>query len=178
MKYVMMIVLSLFFATSSVTFAEIKKVEAPAVAAVPAPAPVVTSTTTAAAVDATQVVAPIPSIEVKTDAPEMSEYTALFKSLGGLKGMGVLGIIAFLMQVIVLLARGPLGNFAGRYKLLIIYAGTLVMGVIGLKVGVPGMDWAAAILHSNTLAMLQVTGNQVKKQFVDKADEPAIAKPA
>ena len=80
-----------------------------------------------------------------------------------------MGLAALLSQLAMLFLRTPLASFAGKYKLVAIYVLSVVAGLLTLKVS--GMDWGAAALHTQTLAALQVFGNQVYKQFIQKADE-------
>lgn len=94
---------------------------------------------------------------------------ALFESIGKLKGAGTMGIVVVVVQLLMLFFRTPLANFAGKYRLLIASALTMVGGVIGLKL--TGVDWMAALVHSSTLAAFQVFGHQAFVQFIKKADE-------
>jgi hypothetical protein len=98
--------------------------------------------------------------------PTAGEWAKLVESLGGLKGAGTLAIVAFLVQLIMLLLRTQLGEFAGRWRLLAVLGLTMVGGVLGLKM--QGMEWVAALMHSTTLAAAQVFGHQAFKQFAKK----------
>jgi len=129
--------------------------------------------------------APAPAEPIKVEVPKLpgsgddpaSDLTvdvflkALVESLGSFKGASALMLVALLAQLLMLLLRTPLGKFAGKWKLLIIYLLSMVGGAVALKVSTPEMGWLAIVLHSNTLAMAQVFANQVKKQFWDKKDE-------
>jgi len=96
---------------------------------------------------------------------------ALIKSIGSFAGGTALMIAALATQLLLLLFRTQLATFAGKWRLLIVYVLSLVSGVLALKVSVDGMEWLAALLHSNTLAAAQVLVHQVKKQFWDKSAE-------
>lgn len=86
----------------------------------------------------------------------------IIQSLGGLKGAGALAIAAAVVQSIMLLARSPLGNFAGKFKLLIFVSLSLVSGVLSLRLS--GVDWIGALVHSTTLSGVAVLVNQAIKQ--------------
>lgn len=98
--------------------------------------------------------------------PTASEWASLIKSLGGAKGGSAMVIIVLLVQALMLVLRSKLGEFAGKYRLITLYALTMVGGVIGLKTA--GLDWGTALFHSNTLAAFQVLGHQALKQFKEK----------
>ena len=104
-----------------------------------------------------------------TDLDTESFLAAAMKALGSWKALGAMGIAALVSQLIMLFLRTPLASFAGKYKLVAIYVLSIVSGLLVLKVS--GMTWGAAALHTQTLAALQVFGNQVYKQFIQKADE-------
>jgi len=101
--------------------------------------------------------------------PTQDEIMALLASLGGLKGMGVLGIVAVVVQGLMLFFRTPLADFAGKWKLTIVLGLSLVGGVVGLVA--TGMAWLPALLHSTTLAAAQVFIHQLVKQVTEK---PAV----
>lgn len=94
----------------------------------------------------------------------------LLNSIGGFSGLGVMGMVATGVQLLMLLSKTKLSKFAGKYRLLIVYGLTMISGVLSL-VAFEGLDIATAILHSNTLASIQVFGHQVVKQ-VKKPSEP------
>lgn len=99
-------------------------------------------------------------------APTSDDLGKLLESLGGLKGASAMGIAAVVVQAIMLFFRSSLGDFAGKYRLLLVYFLSLVSGVLSLKLA--GIDFGAAVLHSNTLAAAQVFLNQAVKQFFVK----------
>lgn len=94
---------------------------------------------------------------------------ALVDSLGGFVGASAMAIAALVVQLLMLLFRTPLASFAGKWRLLIVYAMSVAAGILCLMVA--GVDWKAALLHSQTLASLQVLIHQIWKQFVEKKDE-------
>ena len=105
--------------------------------------------------------------------PTVGEWQAFLSALGGVKGLGTLGVIGVVVQGLLLALRSQIGNLAGRYRLLAVALLTFVAGGIGLKIS--GLDWASVLMHSSTLLAFQVLLNQIFKQFVVKADEPAVA---
>lgn len=94
----------------------------------------------------------------------------LLKSLGGFKGATALGIVFLVVQASLLFFRTKLADFAGKWKLVIVTALSLVGGVIGLLVS--GVPLLAALTHATTFTSLQVFGNQFIKQFAEKNPTP------
>jgi hypothetical protein len=99
--------------------------------------------------------------------PTGDELLKLVQSLGGIKGAGVLAIVAVVVQALLLFFRSSFAKFAGATQLLIVNGLTLVLGVVSLK-ATGSIEWSAALLHSQTLAALQVLGHQVLKQITKK----------
>jgi hypothetical protein len=97
---------------------------------------------------------------------------ALLASLGGLKGASTMGIVVIAVQLLMKLAMTKAGDLAGKWKLTIVFLLTLVSGVLGL-VYKDHLSIAAALLHSTTLAALQVLAFQVIKQFSEDPSKPA-----
>lgn len=95
--------------------------------------------------------------------PSGDEWAALLASLGGLKGAGVLGIVAIVVQGLMLAARQFLVNVAGKWKFALVSGLSLVGGILALKL--TGIDWVAALMHSSTLAAAQVFLHQMILQF-------------
>lgn len=98
--------------------------------------------------------------------PSQEEMAALMASLLGLKGAGALVIAAVVTQAVMLALRSKLGEVAGKWRLLIVYALSIVTGVLALRIA--GVDLSAALTHANTLAAFQVFINQAFKQFFQK----------
>ena len=95
----------------------------------------------------------------------------LMKSIGGFKGLGILGIVGLVSKIFMKAAQTSLlGSLAGRWRLMVIYGMSTIGGVAGLVAGVDGMSLGAALLHANSLAMYSVFGNQAYKQFFEKKD--------
>lgn len=100
--------------------------------------------------------------------PSTDELAALIASLGGLKGASALAIAAVVVQGIMLVIRTKLGEMAGKWRLTIMYALTVAAAVIAQRIA--GLDLGAALMHSNTLAALQVLAHQVLVQFFKKEE--------
>jgi len=95
-------------------------------------------------------------------------FQFLIKSIGGTKGMKILGIVGVVSQIVMKALQTPLiGKWAGKWKYLSIYAFSLVGGVVGLMT-VGELSFWPAMLHANTLAAFQSLGHQGYKQFVAK----------
>lgn len=91
---------------------------------------------------------------------EWSESLNLIvQALGGMKGAGALGIAMGVTQILMRLAQSPLGNFAGRFKLLIYTGLSMVAGVIALRVS--GVDWLGAFINSATVTAVGTFVHQV-----------------
>lgn len=91
------------------------------------------------------------------------QWQAFLQSIGGTKGVGIMGTIVALIQILLLILKSPLGVVAGPYKLLLVTTLTLFLGVTSLKI--QGFDWQSALMHSTTLASFQVFLNQLWKQL-------------
>lgn len=87
----------------------------------------------------------------------------VLQTVGGLKGATVLGITAVILQIAFFAFRTPLASFAGKWRLLIVAALSLVSGTFALVAN--GVPWLQALGDANTLAALQVLGHQTIKQF-------------
>src|SRR6185295_18726759 len=99
-------------------------------------------------------------------SPEDLFLSALFASLGGLKGAGTLLIVATLTQLLVKFSDTKWAAFEGKWKLLAVSGLTLLGGVAALMS--QGLTFTAALLHSSTLATAQVFLHQVVKQITEK----------
>lgn len=100
--------------------------------------------------------------------PSGEDFQLLLASLGGLKGMKALAIVMVILQGVMLFIRSKAGELLGKYRLLILYAGSLILAPIALISS--GVGIGAAFIHANTLAAIQVFLNQIFKQFVSKKD--------
>lgn len=155
-EFITSLMMVAFLAVPHITFSQTLVQSAYAQEVSDAPAPVAAVDVAATVVEEGEVVAP----------PTGDEWAKLIESLGGLKGASTLAIIAFIVQLLMLLLRTQLGAFAGKWRLVVVLGLTMVGGVIALKM--QGMEWVAAILHSSTLAAAQVFGHQMFKQFYEK----------
>lgn len=110
-------------------------------------------------------------------AQELSQITDLeflqnfLSFVGGLKGAGALASVAAGVQLVMKLIQTPffakmLPKITSAQKLLMVTGLSVVGGVLALMS--TGSTLLQALLHSTTLAALQVFGNQLFKQFVEK----------
>lgn len=111
----------------------------------------------------------VPSLAFATDPATMpvdldwsESLRLLVQALGGLKGAGALTVAAAVTQGVMILARSPLGNFAGKFKLLVYTGVSMVAGVLALKLS--GVDWLGALMHATTLTAVGTFVNQCLKQ--------------
>jgi hypothetical protein len=100
---------------------------------------------------------------LETAAPTVEDWKILLEAVGGLKGAGTLGIVAFVAQAILLIARTTLGDFAGKWKLAIIAFVSVVGAVTGLMM--EGMTLIMSLTHGTVLAAVQVLAAQVYIQI-------------
>lgn len=105
--------------------------------------------------------------------PSGDEITAFLKALGGITNLGALGIVALVIQGLMLVFRTPLTAFAGVWQLVIVSGLSLVFGVI-TQIS-QGVNIWVALMNSATLAAAQVFIHQIVTQ-VKKA--PTDVKPA
>lgn len=101
-------------------------------------------------------------------SPEDVFLQALFSSLGGMKGAGLLLIVAMITQLLVKFSDTKWAAFEGKWKLLAVSGLTLIGGVAALMS--QGLTFMAALLHSTTLATAQVFLHQVVKQITEKPE--------
>jgi len=95
----------------------------------------------------------------------------LLSFVGGLKGAGTMAAVAGGVQIVMqLLKTGFFSKLVpklnGTKKILIVSGLTLVGGVLALMSS--GQELVASLLHSTTLAALQVFANQLYQQFAKK----------
>lgn len=102
------------------------------------------------------------------EVPAEEVVKSLIDLIGGVKGASVLAISLASIQVLMKFFSSSLSNFAGKYKLLIVYVLSMAAGFISSYM-VDG-SIMSAVLNGNVLAALQVLGNQVFVQFFKKAD--------
>lgn len=128
------------------------------------------------AAETTKPEASVPELPGTKDDPATNLDTEIFLqaamvALGSWKSLGAMGVAALITQLLMLMLRTPLGSFAGKWKLVVVYLLSVVSGLLVLKVS--GMSWGAAALHTQTLAAFQAWAHQMYKQFVEKSGETA-----
>lgn len=120
---------------------------------------------TAVAADPSPLASLAPVAAATPQPPTGDELKAFFESIGGWRGAGALGMAMILAQGVMLILRTQAGEMLGKWRLLILYSVTVVACVAGLKIA--GVDWGAALVHSQTLTALQVWAHQIFTQFIE-----------
>lgn len=105
--------------------------------------------------------------------PTQDFLALLLDSIGKIKGASAMTLAVLVTQILLAFFKTPMGEFAGKYKLLAVLVLSLATGILGLMMS--GLDWKAALIHSSTLAAFQVLAHQLYVQFVKKSNE---AKPS
>jgi hypothetical protein len=98
-----------------------------------------------------------------------SDIKAFLAALGGAETIGTMGIIAIIVQALILFAKSTIGKFAGKWQLTLVMVLTFIGGILGLKMN--GMDWGSVLIHSSTITAAQVLFYQLYKQFVANKNE-------
>lgn len=83
----------------------------------------------------------------------------IMQAIGGMKGAGALGIAMGVTQIIMRLVQSPLGNYAGKYKLLVYTGVSMVAGVLALKL--TGIDWIGALTNSAVITAVGTFVHQI-----------------
>lgn len=105
----------------------------------------------------------------QTEPVSYDEFVAfLLQSMGGFKGASTMAAVALVVQILMKLIQTNAGELLGKWKLLTVSLLSLVGGVLALKL--TGLTWGASLLHSATLASLQVFLHQGYKQFIEKKE--------
>ncbi len=97
------------------------------------------------------------------DLPVDLAAQQLIATIGGMKGAGALGIAIAVIQAVMLFFRTPLANFAGKWKLLIVAALSMVLTYLGLVLS--GTPWLTALVTGPFVAGIQVFAHQIVLQF-------------
>lgn len=84
-------------------------------------------------------------------------------SINGRTGVIAMLITILVTQVLIFLFEKNVINLNGPAKIVLVNLLTILSGVLSLTIG--GMSIGAALVHSQTLVMVQVFFNQVWKQF-------------
>jgi hypothetical protein len=91
----------------------------------------------------------------------------LLALLGGLKGATAMAVVVVVVQGLMLALKTPLGDYAGKYKLLAITGLTLVGGVGALLLS--HVTIVGALTNATTIAAIQVFIHQIVSQFTEKS---------
>lgn len=92
---------------------------------------------------------------------------ALFGMLGGGAGVSALGVVALIVQGLMLWTRSSFGAMAGKYRLLLMSGLSVVGGVIAQMV--LGQPFLAALFSASVLPLLQLFAHQLYKQFFERS---------
>ena len=101
--------------------------------------------------------------------PDTAFWSKLLEVLGGAKGMTVKGIVLAVVQLAVVFFRTSFSDFAGKTKLLVVLALSLLATVLGHIF--TGMSVPAALLDGTTLAAFQVFAHQLVKHLNEKPQQ-------
>lgn len=77
-----------------------------------------------------------------------------------------LAIVAALVQLVMLVLKTRLGEFAGKWRLLAVSLLSVVGGVVALRM--QGIEWGPSLTHASTLAAFQVFLHQLYKHVQPK----------
>lgn len=91
----------------------------------------------------------------------------LAKFVGSLEGASILGIALGISQLLMKALQSPLGDIAGKYRLLAVAVFNTAVVLVGAMAS--GATFLTAALSSVGLVAIQVLVNQIYKQFVEKA---------
>lgn len=86
-----------------------------------------------------------------------------FASINGSSGVIAMVLTILVTQILIFLFEKNVINLSGTNKMVLVNLLTILSGVLSLTIG--GMSIGAALVHSQTLVMVQVFFNQVWKQF-------------
>lgn len=121
----------------------------------------------------TTILAALDPSNVVTATPDQQALDHLLQGLGGAAGAGALGIAVLITQVLMFLARSPLADLAGKWKLAIVTGVSLLATVIAGKVA--GQTWMAALLSGPVVAAAQVFFHQIFDNFKPAAPAAPVA---
>lgn len=108
------------------------------------------------------------SIATVAEVPVSDVLQSLIAVIGGIKGASALGVSVLIVQLLMAFFGSSLADFAGKYKLLIVYG--LSLGATFLASLVSGSSLMSALISGNVLAAAQVFGHQVYSQFFVKGN--------
>lgn len=97
---------------------------------------------------------------------------SLLQALGSLKGATTLGFVVVGVQVLLKFFESPLANWAGKWRLTVVFFLTVPATALALKL--QGLSWLVALLSGPVLAAVQVFAHQVYAQFTEKP-APVVA---
>ncbi len=101
--------------------------------------------------------------------PTPLDWADFLRSIGSWGTLNRLGIAAVVTQGLLLLMRSKLGDLTGKAKLAIVTGSSMLLGVLALRLS--GLDWGQSLMHSTTLAALQVFGNQLAQTYLTPKKE-------
>lgn len=109
------------------------------------------------------------------------QFLGMFlQSIGGMGGLKGMALAVAVVQVVMKFLQSDIavsllskflpakdGALAGHVRISIVCVLSVATGLLALKL--QGLGWTSALLHSTTLAALQIAANQIYKQFSEKA---------
>lgn len=105
--------------------------------------------------------------------PVADFFGQVWESIKGIKGAGAIGITLIVVQGIMMFFRTELAAWAGKWRLVVVYGLTIVVGVLALKIA--GVSWGECLMHVQTLAAFQVFLNQLWKQIMTPKGDQVTA---
>lgn len=99
----------------------------------------------------------------QVEVPTEDVLKSVVDLIGGIKGASALAISGLVVQLLMKFFNSSLSNFAGKYKLLIVYGLSVASMVIASVVS--GGSLVSALINGNVLAAVQVLCHQIYSQF-------------
>ncbi len=107
---------------------------------------------------------------VNLNAPDAQDLQSLVGTVVTAKTAGILGLVAVLVQLLMFAIKWKFADL-GKWNLLIVMGLNGIFGVLILHNN--GVEWMEALLHSQTMAAVQIMLHQAKVQFLEKEEPKA-----
>lgn len=113
--------------------------------------------------------------QVAGDTVSSSDFfSSAIAFVGGIKGASIMAISVAAVQLLTKFFSSGLSDFAGKYKLVIVYFLSVAASVLAVLAS--GGSILSAVISGSVLAALQVFVHQIYVQFIQK--DPAPSAPA